>query len=129
MDELSLRSQGHAKEARHLSQEQGSASGPNVQTSIHGNFSLANQKLTLPRLVCTVPGAEIALAGTYTLDGKQFDFTGHARMDAHISNMVGGWKGALLKPIDPFFAKHGAGTDIPIKITGTKSEPHFGLNF
>jgi hypothetical protein len=43
--------------------------------------------------------------------------------------MVGGWKGLLLTPVDPFFKKHGAGTELPIRITGTKSEPHFGLNF
>jgi hypothetical protein len=41
---------------------------------------------------------------------------------------VGGWKGKLLTPLDPFFSKNGAGTDIPIKITGTKANPHFGLN-
>jgi hypothetical protein len=35
----------------------------------------------------------------------------------------------LLKPVDHFFSKDGAGTEIPIKITGTESEPHFGLDF
>jgi hypothetical protein len=35
----------------------------------------------------------------------------------------------LLKPVDPFFSKHGAGAEIPLKVTGTKSEPHFGLDF
>ena len=29
----------------------------------------------------------------------------------------------------PFFKKNGAGTEIPIKITGTESEPHFGADF
>jgi hypothetical protein len=28
-----------------------------------------------------------------------------------------------------FFSKDGAGTEIPVKITGTKSEPHFGFDF
>ncbi len=131
VDELSLRSQGHAQEAKDLSQEEVSASKPppNIPVSLNSDFSLANQKIDLQNLVFKLPGAEIALAGTYTLDGKQFDFTGHARMDAHISSLVGGWKGKLLTPLDPFLAKHGAGTDIPIKITGTKSKPHFGLKF
>jgi hypothetical protein len=35
----------------------------------------------------------------------------------------------LLKPVDRFFSKDGAGTEIPVKITGTKSEPHFGVDF
>jgi len=34
-----------------------------------------------------------------------------------------------LKPVDPFFSKRGAGTEIPVKVTGTKSEPHFGVDF
>ena len=76
-----------------------------------------------------MPGTRVNLDGTYSLDGNQFDFHGHARFDAKLSNMVGGWKSILLKPVDPFFSKHGAGTEVPIKITGTKSEPHFGLDF
>jgi len=43
--------------------------------------------------------------------------------------MVTGWKSILLKPVDPFFKKDGAGTEVPIKLTGTKSEPHIGLDF
>jgi hypothetical protein len=38
------------------------------------------------------------------------------------------WKSLLLKPVDPFFHKHGAGAEIPIKINGTNSAPKFGLN-
>lgn len=131
VDEMSLRSQGHAREAQQLAAEEVSASNPlpKVPASMHGVFSLANRKLTLPQLVCNIPGAEIALAGTYTLDGKQFNFTGRARMDAHISSMVGGWKGALLRPADRFFSKDGVGTSVPIQITGTQSKPHFGLNY
>jgi len=100
-----------------------------VQANMHGVFNLAGGKLKLPQLVCTVPGAEIRLAGVYTLDGREFNFTGRARMQASVSSIVGGWKGKLLTPLDPFFAKKGAGTDIPIKITGTNANPHFGLNY
>jgi hypothetical protein len=46
-----------------------------------------------------------------------------------VSQMVTGWKSLLLKPVDPFFAKNGAGTEVPIQVTGTRSEPHFGLDF
>jgi len=34
-----------------------------------------------------------------------------------------------LTAVDPIFAKHGAGTEIPVKISGTKSAPKFGLDF
>ena len=43
--------------------------------------------------------------------------------------MTTGWKSILLKPLDPLFSKKGAGTEVPIKITGTESAPHFGLDF
>jgi hypothetical protein len=38
------------------------------------------------------------------------------------------WKSLMLKGVDPFFHKHGAGAEIPIKITGTNTAPKFGLN-
>lgn len=131
MDQLSLRSRGKAAEAKEMDNETGVQlpGQQDVQASMHGIFELGDGKLKLPQLVCTVPGAEIRLAGVYTLDGKIFDFTGRARMQASVSSIVGGWKGKLLTPLDPFFAKKGAGTDIPIKITGTKANPHFGLNY
>ncbi|MES2219448.1 MAG: AsmA-like C-terminal region-containing protein [Acidobacteriota bacterium] len=131
MDQLSLRSRGKADEAKELDSERGVQlpGQQDVQANMNGDFDLANGKLKLPRLVCTVPGAEIQLAGVYTLDGREFDFTGHARMQASVSSIVGGWKGKLLMPLDPFFSKQGAGTEIPIKITGTNMNPHFGLNF
>jgi len=131
VDELSLRSRGKSDQAKEVSQEKPSSTVqlPNVPVSLKGTFAMANQKIRLPQLQFTVPGAQIALHGVYTLDGKQFDFAGHARLQAHISSVVGGWKGKLLTPLDPFFAKNGHGTVVPIKITGTKSNPQFGLNF
>ncbi|WP_433966158.1 hypothetical protein [Tunturiibacter gelidiferens] len=34
----------------------------------------------------------------------------------------------MLKPVDPFFKKDGAGAVIPVKVSGTKSAPKFGLD-
>jgi hypothetical protein len=69
------------------------------------------------------------MTGNYSLDGQTFDFHGTVRLDAKVSQMTTGWKSILLKPVDPFFSKNGAGTEVPIKITGTESEPRFGLDF
>jgi len=98
-------------------------------SEMNGRFKLSNGLLSFPKLHYQVPGAKIDLAGKYSLDGNQFDFHGKARMDAKLSHMVTGWKSILLKPVDPFFSKHGVGTEVPVKVTGTKSEPHFGLDF
>jgi hypothetical protein len=76
-----------------------------------------------------IPGTHVDMTGDYGLDGKEFDFHGKARLDAKVSQMTTGWKSILLKPVDPFFSKNGAGTEVPIRITGTESEPHFGLDF
>jgi hypothetical protein len=101
----------------------------NVKSRMGGDFVLKNSLLALPNLLFQMPGTQVSLEANYSLDGNQFDFQGHARFDAKLSQMVGGWKSVFLKPVDPFFSKHGAGTELPIKITGTKSEPHFGLDF
>ncbi len=126
VDQLSLRSQGKSKEAK---EAKDGAPVEDVRSNMQGNFALRDGKLTITGLKYDVPGANINLDGTYSLDGDEFDFHGRARLKATVSQMVGGWKGTLLKPVDPFFKKNGAGTDVPIKITGTKSQPHFGLDF
>jgi hypothetical protein len=126
VDDLSLRSQGQAKEAKQDAKNDTSA---NIASDMKGNFTLGNSKITITGLHYTVPGANIAMNGVYSLDGEQFDFHGTARLDAKVSQMVTGWKSLLLKPVDPFFSKNGAGTEVPISITGTRSDPHFGLDF
>lgn len=126
VDELSLRGQGRAQEAKDDA-EQGIK--VNTASEMKGNFDMGNSKLTITDLQYIVPGAHVVMNGVYSLDGNQFDFHGKARLDAKVSQMVTGWKSILLKPIDPFFSKDGAGTEVPIQVTGTRSEPHFGLDF
>jgi hypothetical protein len=121
VDALSLRSQGRPKEAK--------ADPEDVLSEMNGIFRLSNGLLSFPTLHYQIPGTRVDIAGKYSLDGNQFDFHGKARMNAKLSHMVTGWKSVLLKPVDPFFSKDGAGTEIPVKVTGTKSEPHFGLDF
>ena len=63
------------------------------------------------------------------MDGQQFDFTGKVLTKATLRKMVASWwKSWLLTPVSPFFKKDGAGAEIPVKISGTRSEPKFGLN-
>jgi len=49
-------------------------------------------------------------------------------MDAKISQTVGGFKGMLLKVIDPLFKKDGGGSAIPIRIDGPVKDPSIGLD-
>jgi AsmA-like C-terminal region len=119
--ELSLRGQGRPHEAKTTPPD-------SVQSDMHGDFKLANGKLTLPNLVFTVPGVDVTLSGSYGLQGGTLDFAGVARMEATVSKVVGGWKGALLKPADRIFKKDGAGTAVPIHIRGTRKNPDFGID-
>ena len=100
-----------------------------VPTDLQGTFTLNRGMLSFSFLHFEVPGTHADMRGRYSLDGNTFDFHGKLRMDAKLSQMTTGWKSILLKPVDPFFHKNGAGTELPFKITGTRSEPHFGLDF
>jgi hypothetical protein len=120
--QLSLRGQGRPKDVK-------ITDPASIGSTMQGDFKMANGAITLPNLVYTVPGATIDLKGTYGLDGGTLDFTGKAKMQATVSQMVGGWVGALLKPADRFFKKDGVGTEVPIRIRGTREQPKFGLDF
>jgi hypothetical protein len=125
VDELSLRGQGKPKEAKEA--KEAKEENPDIASEMRGNFELGAQKITITDLDYQVPGAEVAMSGVYTLDGDTFNFHGVARMQAKVSEMVTGWKSWALKLADPLFMKHGAGTEVPIEVTGTRSEPHFGV--
>ena len=119
--ELSLRGQGRPGEARQ-------GQGTDVRSMMQSDFTMADAVIALPDLKYTVPGAEIDLKGTYGVQGGLLNFTGTAKTQATVSEMVGGWKGALLKPADRYFKKDGAGTEVPIHVNGTRENPAFGVD-
>ena len=123
VDAFSLRAEGHAKEAK-----SGIPPAESVQSTMSGDFQSGNGQVDISNLRYELPGAQVDLDGKYTMDGNTFDFRGIVRTTAGLSQMTTGWKSIMLKPVDPFFRKHGAGAQIPVKITGTKDEPHFGLD-
>jgi hypothetical protein len=155
VDELSLRGQGKANQANHegdamKNRKQNKGQPPATDTAqngaadssqdqapmtadiaseMRGNFTFGSSRVGVTALNFLVPGAAIDLQGVYALDGQTLDFNGTARLDAHVSQMVTGWKSLLLKPVDPFFAKDGAGTLVPIRVGGTTSHPDIGLDF
>jgi len=120
--ELSLRGQGKPHELK-------TADPTSVSSEMQGHFRLGNGQLELPDLDYKVPGAQIVAHGTYGLQGGTLDFVGDARLDASLSQIVGGWKGFLLKPADHYLHKNGAGTDVPIHVEGTRQQPKFGVDF
>jgi len=114
--DLSRRAEGDPKD-----EDAGSA-----VSALSGHFALNNGVITFRGLTFRVTGANIRVDGTYGLQSEKLDFHGKATLDAKPSQMVTGIKSVLLKPFDPFFRKEGK-TELPIKITGTRDAPSFGL--
>jgi hypothetical protein len=122
VDSLSLRSRGEPKLAAQKNPE-------DVTSNLQGRFTLQKGLLDFSSIQFVIPGTRANMDGQYSLDGKTFDFHGTLKLDAKLSQMTTGFKSLLLKAVDPFFHKDGAGAEIPFKVTGTRDEPHFGLDF
>jgi hypothetical protein len=118
INELSRRGSAKKTEAR----------PPQVASDFKGQFALADGVLALPNVSFTVPGAGVELAGQYALRPEAINFRGNLLMDAKMSQAVGGGlKGMLIKVLDPIFERDGR-TVVPIKISGTRQNPSFGLD-
>jgi AsmA-like C-terminal region len=119
LDSLSRRAQGHPQDK----------DIDNVVSDLTANFYLTKGVVNFSKLSFGVPGAGIALEGSYKLDGGAMDFHGKLFLQAKLSQTTTGTKSFLLKAVDPFFKGKNGGTELPIKITGTKDHPAFGLDF
>jgi hypothetical protein len=93
-----------------------------------GSFTLNDEIMTFRSLAFDVPGARVAISGDYHLDDDAVDFHGTLKLTAKLSQTMTGWKHWVLKPVDPFFAKNGAGTFLRIKVEGSSHQPKFGLD-
>jgi hypothetical protein len=99
-----------------------------VMSNISGSFTLKNGRLDLRGLNFSVPGAVVRLSGVYGLRREDLAFTGEVLLDASVSQLTTGWKRWLLKPFNPWFRRKGAGTLLPIKVTGSRDKPSFGVD-
>ena len=113
--------------SRHAQGQPGDEDAGSAVTDLTGLFVLKDSVIHFSKLTFSVPGAGIELAGTYSIRDQKIDMQGHLKMQAKISETVTGAKSVLLKAIDPFFSKNGAGTDLPITITGTHDNPVLGV--
>jgi len=118
IDGLSRRGQGDPKNEEIVQ----------VPSGLAGSFNLSNELLTFRALSFAVPGAGVDLTGGYNLKSDGIDFHGTLKLQAKVSQTMTGWKRWVLKPVDPFFAKEGAGTLLRIQVTGNSKDPHFGLD-
>jgi hypothetical protein len=120
VDMLSLRARGEPKLAKPGAED--------VTSRMKAAFSLDRAAMEIHDLQYELPGAEVSLNGNYSLDGQQFDFHGKIDTEASLSQMVESKPLSLVLKVAPLFRRKGGGAEIPVSITGTKSEPKFGID-
>ncbi len=102
--------------------------GHSVVSNLQGRFVLRDAHITFSELTFGVPGAVVQLSGTYGLRDELIDFKGFFLADATLADMTSGFKAMLARIAQPFFSRPGGGSKIPIRISGPRSNPTFGLD-
>ena len=101
---------------------------PNVTADIKGSVLLSNGIAKFQDISFKVPGAEAIMHGTYNLEDTKIDFHGDLKTEASLSDDTSGVKAVLLKPLNPLFKRKHAGAVVPVEMTGTYHNPHFGVS-
>jgi AsmA-like C-terminal region len=104
------------------------ANGPSVVSRLSGHFTLRAGTLTFSDLSFGVPGAIVQLAGTYNLKQETVDFHGNLLLDATLAETTSGWKAVVGRIAQPLFRRQGGGSKLPIRISGPRDQPEFGLD-
>jgi hypothetical protein len=121
IEALSLRARGNED-------AQPTGDGSSVVSNLRGRFVMRGAKLDFKELTFNIPGAEVQLAGIYDLHGEALDFKGELLVDATLADMTSGFKSFLARLAQPFFRRKGGGSRFPIKISGPRTKPEFGLD-
>jgi len=122
VDELSARARGNKvkTKSRNLPAQ--------VSEDLRGDVRLREGTAQVSRAVFAMPGAVARGSGTYDVVTEAIDLRGELAMRATLSKAAGGLKSILLKPLDPWFKKDGAGAVLPVRISGTYSHPVFHVS-
>jgi hypothetical protein len=102
--------------------------GPSVVSNLRGQFVMRDAAIRFSSLTFATPGAVVQLAGVYNLRSEAIDFAGNVLFDASLADMTSGFKSVAARIFQPFFRRPGGGSRLPIKITGSRSKPAFGLD-
>ena len=102
--------------------------GPSVVSNFSGDFTLRNGRLAFSALRFEVPGAIVQLVGDFDLKAEMLEFAGHLLLDASLAETTTGVKSLAARAAQPFFRRPGGGSKLPIRISGPRSKPQFGLD-
>jgi hypothetical protein len=121
IEALSLRARGNED-------PQSTGDGSSVVSNMRGRFVMRGAKIDFTELTFAIPGAEVQLAGLYDMRSEMLDFKGELLVEASLSDMTSGFKSFLARLAQPFFRRPGGGSRFPIRISGPRSKPEFGLD-
>jgi hypothetical protein len=99
-----------------------------VVSNLRGRFTLKDGMLRFSELTFAVPGSIVQLRGVYNLRSEAMDFRGELLTDATLADMTSGVKSLLARLAQPLFRRKGGGSRLPIKISGPRAKPQFGLD-
>jgi len=60
---------------------------------------------------------------------EQVNLHGTLQVDTRLSKESTGIKSLLLKVVEPFLKKKGAGEVVPVKLTGSYTHPSYGIDY
>jgi len=128
VDTLSQSARGEKKDQGKAKPDADADAPENVVLNLRGHVEVRDGVAKFTTLSFDVPGASAHMDGSYNLLNQQIDFHGMLKTDAQLSQETTGIKSALLKPLDPLFKRKKAGAAVPVKMTGTYRDPHFGFD-
>ena len=102
--------------------------GESAVSNLRGRFVMRGGTIRFSDLTFAVPGATVQIAGAYNLRSEAIDFAGHLLLDATLAEMTTGFKAVAARIAQPLFRRPGGGSKLPIRISGTRSKPAFGLD-
>ena len=126
IDQLSERAEGKKDKGKDFDKDDDESGYERVLTNLKGDVRLRNGTAAFSLISFSVPGAQARMRGTYGLVNKRVNFRGTMRMQATVSQATTGKKSFFLKAIDPFYKKRGAGAELPVTMTGSYGNTHFG---
>jgi hypothetical protein len=128
VDAMSQSARGEKKDQSKAKPDAEADDPENVVLNLRGHVEVRDGVAKFTTLSFDVPGASAHMDGSYNLLNEQIDFHGMLKTDAQLSQETTGIKSALLKPLDPLFKRKKAGAAVPVKMTGTYQDPHFGFD-
>jgi hypothetical protein len=124
---LDLRERLRAASRKAQGQPNNDSAGSSI-SSMQGHVELNDGTAVFSNLAFNLEGASAHLAGSYQLASEKLDLHGEVWMDAKLSQTATGVKALLLRVMNPFFRSKRGGSQVPIWISGTRSDPKFGVN-